>query len=480
MQATPPEIPAWINQLRGKPAIFNGAWVFADDDHRSQYSPRQLNVAPRGGIAIRLNDKTAFQAGYARYVVFPSTVKDGMIGGARFPGFSVSSSPLPYLEGIPQARLSDPFPSNNPLQAVTGRSLGRYTNLGNGAAWTQQDYRNGTNDRFNLTIQRELPGKLKLDATFFMHFAHNVDISTSWDSKPVNMADPNFIYTLKGEVYPSVPNPFFQFSTPDKFPGSLRYQSEISVLDLLRPYPQYGDLREDPTNGGKQQYKAVQLRVQRAFANGMSLLWAYNYNREKVGWYPNDLAWYAFKSEWRDSERNRHRMVYAGSYDLPFGKGRPFLSNVHPVVNAILGGWSTSSLLEIQSGSRSMFWGGIQMKGDPRISGPSVEKRFNTGAFEALPAFTPRTAPLVFDGVGAPRSWNLDSTLTKRFPIRERLNLEVRAEAYNLTNSLIWGGPDTGIFSSTFGRCTYQANKGRQMTVHDAANLLICLKRRPA
>ena len=42
------------------------------------------------------------------------------------------------------------------------------------------------------------------------------------------------------------------------------------------------------------------------------------------------------------SSNARHRMTIAGTYDLPFGKGHKFLTNAHPVIQAILGGWSTS------------------------------------------------------------------------------------------------------------------------------------------
>jgi hypothetical protein len=47
----------------------------------------------------------------------------------------------------------------------------------------------------------------------------------------------------------------------------------------------------------------------------------------------------------------RHRISAAGTYELPFGKGKAYMSNAHPVVNAILGGWSTSSIFHWNSGS---------------------------------------------------------------------------------------------------------------------------------
>ena len=69
-------------------------------------------------------------------------------------------------------KLSNPFPSNNPLQPVTGNSLGANTNLGNGFGddwgdgFRDQNYKDGRVDRFNLTIERELPGKLRADVSF--------------------------------------------------------------------------------------------------------------------------------------------------------------------------------------------------------------------------------------------------------------------------------------------------------------------------
>jgi hypothetical protein len=464
MQANPPAIPDWINQMRGKPAVFNGAWIFADSNHRAQYNAKAFNLSPRAGVAIRVNDRMAVQAGYARYMVAPSTVQDGIIAGQNFAGFSAWTSELPAIAGIPGGKLSDPFPSGeNPLQPLVGKTLGRYTNLGNGGSWHQFNYRNGVNDRFNFTLQRELPMKFKADVTWFMTFGHDLDYSVNWDDRPVNMAYPNLTYTLKGAVYDSVPNPFFNYLTPDKFPGQLRNRDTVSVLELLRTYPQYGDLYLQHTTGMRQRYKALQMRVQRGYSNGLSLLWAYNYSLPKLTYFPNDLAWYAFQSSWRNDAYPRHRMTVAGTYDLPFGKGRPFLSQANPAVNAIFGGWSTSSLMQIMSGSFLMFWGDIVETGDPSISNPTKERRFNTQAFSPLPAFTPRTAPISYPGVQNPRTWSLDTTLSKTFPIRERLNLEVRAEAYNLTNSLIWGNTNNNIYSSLFGRCTGQVNRGREM-----------------
>jgi len=63
----------------------------------------------------------------------------------------------PVLEGIPQARLSEPFPASNPLVLPKGNSLQQYTNPGDAATWYTPNLRTGVNDRINFSIQRELP-----------------------------------------------------------------------------------------------------------------------------------------------------------------------------------------------------------------------------------------------------------------------------------------------------------------------------------
>jgi hypothetical protein len=70
-----------------------------------------------------------------------------------------------------------------------------------------------------------------------------------------------------------------------------------------------------------------------------------------------------------------------------------------------------------------------------------------------------------YDDITGPIFWNLDGTLSKSFPIKERYNLEFRFEAYNLTNSLMWANPNMVIGNAQFGRSATQAtgNRGREM-----------------
>lgn len=88
---------------------------------------------------------------------------------------------------------------------------------------------------------------------------------------------------------------------------------------------------------------------------------------------------------------------------------------------------------------------------------------FDTSKFQRPESYTSRTNPWSYPGVNGNKMWNLDSTLTKTFPIRERFNLEFRFEAYNSPNGFVWNDPNMTVTSSLFGRCTSQANRGREM-----------------
>ena len=67
------------------------------------------------------------------------------------------SNTIAPLLGVPQQRFSDPFPGG--LVPVTGKTFGRYTNLGGPTTWYQQDFTPGVNDRINVSVQRQLPGQ---------------------------------------------------------------------------------------------------------------------------------------------------------------------------------------------------------------------------------------------------------------------------------------------------------------------------------
>jgi hypothetical protein len=483
LQANPPQYTADVSALRSQylganaatPAP-NGQWLFADSSHRTQFDAPTLNFAPRAGIAFRLNDKTVFIAGYGRFLVLNSQVQNGLLSNPGFVGYNATSSILPSQEGVPTTALSNPFPSDNPLQSVHGSSLGVNTNLGNGYGddwgdgFRAPNYKDGALDRFNLTVERELPWKLRLDISFVATNGRHLDSYAWWDSFPANESNPNLFYdTLKGQMYQQYPNPFYHYLTPTQFPGGLRNRATVPLYQLLRPYPQYNEIWESHVPVEGDTVRNLEIRVQRAYANGFSLLGSYLYNHEQSTWWPD--AWdftdgpyyYNRTPGWSEGTYPRHRAIVSSIYALPFGRGRKKLSHLNPVVEGLVGGWSLSSIVNITSGQPLNFANGSAyvMAGDPSQNAPSGYA-FNPGVFANLPAYTPYNGPKVFPGVDGPVQWNIDAQLSKSFRIREGMNLQFRAEAYNLTNSIVWAPEDANFGDSQFGQKNLaQNNIGR-------------------
>ena len=456
--ANAPRLPAEVLAYAQAPPIYNGAWIFSSDEHRSMFNTSKSGFMPRIGAAIRLNDKMSIRAGYARYVIPSSQTRPFQDTGIRLYGYTARSFVAPALVGVPGGQLSDPFPASNPLILPEGKALGRYQNLGDPADWSQQGMKTGVRERINVSFQRQLAAQFVVDFTYFVNLGYNLPYA-----KDLNLFDPNLTYTYKAELDRTVANPFYQFSTPDKFPGQLRNRENVSISSLLRPYPQYDRLRQTQTDGVKNRYQFFQVKLQRPFANGLSMFWAYNYNRERSYEFFNAIDQYEERFTYIDGFLPRHRMNIAGTYDLPFGKGRPYLSNAHAVVNAIFGGWSSSAIFNYNSGQFVRF-GGALVEGDPSIDNPTRDGYWDTTKFSVLPAYTNRTNPWQYPGVTGPRFTNIDATLSKFFPIHgERVRLEFKMEAYNLMNSFMAGMPNTTVTSSLFGRSTTQANRGREM-----------------
>jgi len=452
MQANPPQIPQQARQLMNQPYQFSGAWSFTDENTPGLYDPKKLNLLPRVGLAVRVNDRTAIRAGYARFLT-PAHVQTDIIGNLPYPGFSALTRVAPALEGTPQAVWSDPFPASNPLIPVTGKTLGRYTNLGGDAVTDIREFRPNANDRFNVSLQRELMNKVVVDVTYFFNLGRDLPYT-----KRFNLMDPQLSYVHKTLLNQRVNNPFFNYLTPDKFPGQLRNQQQVTLADLLKPFPQYGNVNQTNTPGVRERYHSMQLKIQRPFANGFNFLLSYNYNRESQQEFFNIDEEFAGRFQFEPATRPRHRMALAGVYDFPFGRGRRYLAHVPSVVDAIVGGWTTSAIYYYNSGELLRF-GQMDVVGDPHIDNPSKwGLMFNPQAFRQSAAFTPRTNPKWFPGILGPGYKNMDATLAKSFSLTERFKLEIKMEAYNVSNTFTGANPNLSVTSSTFGRVLTQVS----------------------
>ena len=452
-----PAIPPAVAALMTQPYLFNGAWMFTDADTRGMWDPQRNILLPRAGTAIRIDDRTSLRVGWARYNTPPSLQRPtgDVLGSTPVPGFSATTPIAPNLEGVPQQRLSNPFPTDvNPIVAPVGKGDGRYTSMGGDAIWDNRAYRNHINDRFNVSLQRETINRILVDVTFFANFGRNLPYNLE-----LNQVDPAVINAQGATLSQQVANPFYQLLPVEQMRGPLRSQRTVAMQQLLRPYPHYANVRQVNTDGVRNRYNALQIRAQRPFANGFNFLLAYNYNRERTEEFFNKEEQFANEFQFINSTRPRHRLTLAGTYEFPFGKGRKYLGQSGPVVDAILGGWVTSWIYSYQAGEQLRF-NMMEVVGDPKIDNPDKwGYMFNPDAFEFIPnnSFKVRTNPFTYPGVLGPGLKNLDINLAKSFQLNERWRLELKMEAYNVTNTFTGANPTTDVTSGNFGRVTNQA-----------------------
>ena len=271
-------------------------------------------------------------------------------------------------------------------------------------------------------------------------------------------------------------NPFF---------GSIPRSSSlgdptISVAQLLKPYPQYTTVSLYRNNVGTTIYHGFYAKLERRYSRGYSYL--VSYTRSKL----MDDASSVFDASIltgpvanfpvADSFNRRlerdystgdipHVFVASGIWDIPVGTDRR--TQMTGWLGAIVNDWTVTGVLTLQSGvplaiaqttNNNAFAGfGTQrpnLVGDPNLPADqrSVSRWFNTGAFAAAAPFTLGTSSR--NPVRGPGYRNLDVALIRRIPVLGGNALEVRAEAFNATNTPPLGAPNTTVGSAAFGTIT--------------------------
>jgi hypothetical protein len=247
-------------------------------------------------------------------------------------------------------------------------------------------------------------------------------------------------------------------------------------LQAAKPYPAFGQINV-LENRGNSDYDALQIKVERRFADGLSFTGSYSLAKntsDSVAPSETDLLQPFVPPgylEGRASADRRHMVWINAVYELPFGRNRKFLSDLNPIADAFLGGWQLSGINSFLSGvplsitvpgaTLGNGWNTrANVSGDPNVSNPTRDQWFNTAAFSAPPEFQYGNSPIgVIEG---PASHILDLGLMKSFSLGGSRYIQIRAEAYNALNKVNLGNPGTTLGTSSFGRIT-SANAARTM-----------------
>jgi hypothetical protein len=158
----------------------------------------------------------------------------------------------------------------------------------------------------------------------------------------------------------------------------------------------------------------------------------------------------------------RHLAVLNGMYELPFGTGKRLVLTQSRFWNRFVSGWSAGGVVTLQSGfpftpqlgfnpsNNGDTRNPVRPSWNPAFSGPvilgGVSQYFNPNAFTVPTAGT--YGNVGRDVLAGPALATVDASLLKNTQIRERLNLQFRAEFFNVTNKTNFSTPNPVVFSS--------------------------------
>ena len=500
-----------------------GRYTFSNfqGNGRGRNEPLYRSFGPRVGLAYRPFAKTVIRSGYGISYDPLSGTGSGTLGfgadGYRalaFMRIRPNAGPFDLLDVLDR-----PF---NDAYSGGGRTLGKNPDdpayLGfNSVAVQRRQGGVPSIQQWNFTIERQLPLSTDLQVSYVgskgSHLLVNFYQLNNDNAIPeARLREWRNAYVATGSnpYNERVPNPFYVPSPGQPLIGSgnpnLAGPTILRGL-LNRPYPAYGQLQLGYQRFGSSSYNSLQISARRPFKQGLEIGGHYVFSKsidsttDNSSGAGNDAGngngTFSLANLKLDRSVSRfdipHRFVAYGTVELPFGRGRQFLSE-SKLADWLLGGWQFSPVYQIQSGQPQGInsnggFGRPDLVGDPvlppeyRCFGPK-ECGLPDGSKVFVPAgrllfFNPlafrnrvvqfgpqaganagRFADDIYWYGNSPRynddlrGWtlhNTDLTISRRFRLRESASLEFRADIANLFNRTDFG--DSGIqrgFGSTY------------------------------
>lgn len=447
-----PQIPA--DQFRVR-----GGLMFAGPGNHQLWDGQHLNFLPRFGLAYQLNPKTVLRGGYG---IFYDTIAINRTPAIQS-GYTASTPIQPSLDnGLHYiASTANPFP--NGLLAPQGSSAGLATYLGQALSIYPTGRLQPYSQRWTLDVQRTLFKDFMFDVGYVGNKAVRLQVDRNINAMP-NLylsRSPFRDQATINALSATVANPFYGLNSI--------YPQKIAVSDLLRPYPEFGDITETQPVGYSW-YHALQARAEKRFSGGVQAGVSYTFSKNMDATGFLNAADAAVNRSISAYDRP-HRFNVHAIVELPFGKGRPIGSHLPKAVDALVGGWQLNTIFTYQSGSPQSF-GNIIFLGDlhkiPLSSDErSVNRWFNTDAgFDKVSAnqlgSNIRTFPKYLAGVRGDGQTMWNGGISKKFALRERAKLEFRFEGYDILNHPNFSDPNTTVTSSAFGTVSGQAGLSRE------------------
>jgi Carboxypeptidase regulatory-like domain/TonB dependent receptor len=433
------------------------------------------NFAPRLGLAYQIFPNTVFRAGYG--IVYGQGW-----AGDTFGGVLTSSYPTQFQQtDTPVSTAADVFnlaqgPTNQPFPVIPAN--GNIV-LGDGISQTARptQVRLPTVAGWNAMVQQEITPTLSLQIGYVgSQSYHNMfESSPSFNANERTLAG----YKNPDGTSPINPETGMIYTIPERSPyydGTA--QRELGVKwGVPHLWTQRIDYMNNQATGS---YQALQVVVNKRFSSGLQFLshytWSHALGHEAYEFLINPAI-----GRGNGYYNRRQAFVFAGTYDLPFGKDKLVGSNSPGWVNQIIGGFQLNGTLTIDGGIP--FTTNYSQCSNDNDVGASDNACFlnktggsfgiHKGSYDpnsrTVPYFTPspyvlqspgqaqnsfggfaRPAPGTWGNIGRDALWgpgltNIDASLAKNFTIREGLRMQLMAQAFNAFNHVNLANPNTCV-----------------------------------
>lgn len=422
---------------------------------RALVNPDRNNWAPRVGVAYSVTPRTVIRSAYGMsYIHFNRLGGENLLSfnGPHVVPVSIAQQPSQGLCTANQA----PTTCFRPTQQGYPQGLnvpGNFNPLNGRVNHIPRDLKSGYVQSWHVTLQRELLANFLVDVAYIGNKSDNLMILAD-----LNQARPN--------------NP-----------------GENTLLQLRRPIQGYQFI-QTAFDGGRADYRALQVKLERRWSGSFYLLNSFTWSRARdnasghleTANGDNSRVNYAdIESEFGLSGYNQPlNNTTSLVWELPFGIGRRWGNGLHPIVEGIAGGWRLTAINTMTSGLPVNLTyspsAQFQVSGAPtyrpNISGdiyaPEGQQTINN--WFNRDNITVPTDPRVPFG-NAPRNvargpgiYTLDLGLHKGFGLGVgQTRLEIRVEAFNVLNRSNFGAPNGNRSATNFGTFTSLATTPRQI-----------------
>ncbi len=468
-----------------------------------QGNPPAMKFSPRLGFVHSFNPKTVLRAGYGVYWA-PWNYQG--VGSANYGQIGYSQNTfMDQGQFRPTNSLTNPFPGGV-LQPV-GNQLGALAGVGGQIEFIDQDKRAPYIQQYSVDINRELPGNLAVGFEYSGATGRDLGLGGSNDGIININQVPSQYLALGSALLDQVPNPFF--GLPNVNIGGVTFPQGKSVnsptiqrRELLRPFPQFNNILMRQSTLGESQYHAAIFKFEKRMSNGWGGRINYTYSQLKDNQFGETNFFSTTPAEMQnvvaseddygvDAEYGYglldvpHKIVMSPIVELPFGEGKKWLNS--GVGNVLLGDWTLSSIISIESGFPTAYntATGSQIftrTRYPNLVGDNQESdgtRFeriapaagsgcvtgdcgigvwlNSAGFAQPGTYELGTAPRTNSDIRTPHRNNWDFVASKAVKFPGRVQGTLRLEVLNVTNTVKTRGPNTTVGNTAFGQIRTQS-----------------------